>query len=225
MSMNYGDDYFEPSEFDMLVDVWKETLKQSVKKEYQDEMERLKKENAKLFDIKNNWAKKCRELEAEKDKYRCATINVEKEAKKARLHELLEPYSKPAWGVNYHYEYAREKCDKCDKNGYIHYKTPMGRDAKEECSCRKRRRIFEPAEAEITEISEFIKSYDPKKIKVYFEYEKDEGRSYEEDKYKTVQVYSGQDFKDINICYGMVFLDKEKCQEYCDWLNDKEGKA
>ena len=214
MSMNYDDDFFEASEFEMLIDDWKEALRQSVKKEYKEEMERLRKENAELSDIKNNWTKKCLELEVEK----C-------EAKKTRLHELLEPYNKPAWGVECHIEYVREKCDKCDERGYIHYKTPMGRDATEECSCRKRRRIFKPVEAELVEISQYVSPYKDKDIKVYFEYKMDTEYC-KDDKYKvTRSVYSGQDFKDIKKYSDMVFFDKEKCQEYCDWLNDKEGKV
>ena len=43
-------DYDEPSEFEMQIDEWKETLRSEVKKEYQEEMARLKEENAKLVE-------------------------------------------------------------------------------------------------------------------------------------------------------------------------------
>lgn len=57
------DDFYEPSEFDQQVEEWKEALKKSVKKEYMDEMERLRRENAELMDIKKNWSEKIHEID------------------------------------------------------------------------------------------------------------------------------------------------------------------
>ena len=39
---NYYGDFYEPSEFDMMVKKWKDELRKSVKKEYVDEMARLR---------------------------------------------------------------------------------------------------------------------------------------------------------------------------------------
>lgn len=213
-------DYDEPSEFEMQIDEWKETLRSEVKKEYQDEMARLKEENAKLMDIKNNWDEKVSELEREKTKVTYAIRTAEEEAKKMRLRELLEDFTKQAWGFKYSYEYIREKCDKCDKDGYIHYKSPQGRDVKEECDCRKKICFYSPVEAEIVEFNG-RRGYE--NIKIYFEYKHNNYDDGGKDNYTlTTRVYNGEDFDSIESYWGMIFFNKEDCQRFCDYRNKKD---
>ena len=213
-------DYDEPSEFEMQIDEWKETLRSEVKKEYQEEMARLKEENAKLMDIKNNWNKKVSELEREKAKLNNAIRTAGKEAKKMRLRELLEDFTKQAWGFKGKYEYIREKCDKCNKHGYIHYKSPQGRDVKEKCNCRKSIYFYSPVEAEIVE---FEGRRGDENIKIYFEYKRNNFEDVGRDNYTLItKIYNGQDFDSIDCCFGMIFFDKEDCQRFCDYLNKKQ---
>lgn len=228
--MNYNNDFFESSELsklaDELVDNYcKEKLKLSIKKEYQEEIERLRKKCKEFLDKKDELAERCQKLEAENEKYKLAAIN----AKNMTLHKLFEPYSKTMWGFEKTYEYVREKCDKCDMDGYIHYKTPSGRDAKEECSCRKRKVVYKPVEAEIIELSQCIAPYRDRDVQIYFKYYRDqenEDKCYLDDKYKKVkEIYRGQSFEDVSKLKGIVFPDKEKCQEYCDWLSRKVNEG
>lgn len=214
----YDDFYDEPSEFDIQIEEWKDTLRECVKKEYKEEMERLRKENAELSDIKKNWNEKIGELEREKNKLEIAIKDAENKAKKERLRELLDAFTKQAWGVKYSYEYIREKCDKCDDKGYIHYKSPQGRDVKEECNCRRRVPIFRPQEAEIV-------AFDDRngKIKPTFCYESNNNN--ECDSYKeTKRVYAGENFKDIDSYYGIVFFNKDDCERFCEYKNSKQMK-
>lgn len=212
-------DYDEPSEFEMQIDEWKETLRSEVKKEYQEEMARLKEENAKLMDIKNNWYEKVGELEKEKAKVTYAIRTAEEEAKRMRLRELLEDFTKQAWGYKGNYEYIREKCDKCDEKGYIHYKSPQGRDVKEECNCRKQTYFYSPVEAEIVE---FKGRRGCENIKIYFEYKRNNFDDDDQDNYTlTTRIYNGEDFDSIESYFGMIFFDKEDCQRFCDYLNKK----
>lgn len=212
-------DYDEPSEFEMQLDEWKETLRSEVKKEYQEEMARLKEENAKLMNIKNNWYEKVRELEQEKAKVTYAIRTAGEEAKRMRLRELLEDFTKQAWGYKGNYEYIREKCNKCDEGGYIHYKSPQGRDVKEECNCRKRIYFYSPIEAEIVEFNG-RKGYET--IKIYFEYKRNNFDDDDRDNYTlTTRIYNGEDFDSIESYFGMIFFDKEDCQRFCDYLNKK----
>lgn len=216
----YDDFYDEPSEFDMQVEEWKDTLRECVKKEYKEEMERLRKENAELRDIKKNWQEKIGELETEKFKLNAATRDAENKAKKARLRELLDVFTKQAWGIKYSYEYIHEKCDKCDNNGYIHYKSPQGRDVKEECNCRRRVPIFSPQEAEIV-------AFDDQngKIKPTFCYENNNNNNEYDSYKKTKRVYAGENFEDIDTTYyGIVFFNKEDCERFCEYKNSKQMK-
>ena len=60
----YDDFYNEPSEFEEQIEEFKQSLMDSVKEEFTDEMELLRKENKRLQDIKF----RMREIEAEHQK-------------------------------------------------------------------------------------------------------------------------------------------------------------
>lgn len=136
-------------------------------------------------------------------------------ARRERLHSLLTAFNTPAWGVTYNYEYTQEKCDKCDKNGYIHFKSPQGNDVKEQCNCRNKICVYRPIEAEIVKFDDYRGAITPT-----YCYERNKNSDY--DSYSNVStVYNGEDFEEINSYYGTVFLNKEDCQRYCDYLNSK----
>lgn len=214
------DDFYEPSEFEEEIETMKDTLRASVKKEIQQEIESLKKENAELQDIKKNWNKKVQELEKEKQNLQFAVSQAEREAKKARLHELFADYTFPAYASQYKWEYKREKCDKCDSNGYIHYKTPLGRDARELCSCRARVITYSVIEVEMIK----IKDTRLNDVTVYFSYDRKEDSDEDEYTYCTTsRIYDGQEYNLLDSYNGrVVFLNKEECQKYCDYLNTKQ---
>ena len=210
------DFYEETTEFDIQIAEWKDTLKKAVKEEYQDRMKELEEENARLRDIKENWDQKVAELKEEKRKLFAATREAEVKAKKERLRGLLDSFTKIAWGYQFSYEYIHEKCDKCDKDGYIYYKSPQGHDVKEECDCRKKVCIYRPQEAEIVEIDDYRG-----KIKPTFKYARSNNLD-DYDRYtKTENVYNGEDFDEIDDYYGMIFFDKDDCQRFCDYMNKK----
>lgn len=231
--MMWENDFYEPSEFDEKVAEWKEILRDSVKKEYQEEMERLRKENQELSEIKNNWNDKVKELEREKESVKreadIAVGNAEKNAKRTRLYELLKPFLKTAYAAQYGYRYIHEKCNKCnkcDKDGYIHFKSPSGRDMTEQCECRERKRFYAPVEVEKFRLSQFITKYgilhEPE---ITFTYKCDKFSDGDEiDNFcSTLNIYKGQDFSMINCRSGIIFFDKKDAQAYCDYLNSREG--
>ena len=212
----YDDFYDDSFEFEQQIAEWKDTLKKAVKEEYQERMKELEEENARLRDIKENWDQKVAELKEERYKLLTATREAEIKAKKERLRGLLDSFTKIAWGYKFDYEYIHEKCDKCDDEGYIHYKSPQGHDVKEECDCRKRVVVYSPQEAEIVEFDDYRG-----KIKPTFSYERNNDRDSYDRYVKTERVYNGESFEDINNYYGMVFFDKGDCQRFCDYMNKK----
>lgn len=218
------EDFYEPSEFDIMVDEFKAELRASVKREILDEMEKLKYQLVELKDIKDNWDKKVAELNAEKRKAEIAVRNAEADARRKTLKELLEPLNKQMWGIYQEWAYAREKCDRCDADGYIHYKSPQGKDCKEECNCRKKVATYRPVEAEVCEIKG--RSSRPG-VRIVFKFHHT-NLSYDwDDEYKrcnTEDIYDGRPFDEIKSYYWMIFDDKDKAQEYCDYLNSKPKK-
>ena len=211
------DDFYEPSEFEIMVEEFKDELRKSVKKEYLDKIAGLEKRLGELTDIKQNWDKKVAELNAEKRKAQLAVMSAEADARKATLKELLEPLKKQMWGIKQEWSYIREKCDKCDKDGYIHYKSPAGRDMKEECSCRKQKSVYHPVEAEVYEIDGRDRRPGARFV---FRFEHSNLAWEWEDRFKHVdEIYDGRPFEEIGSYYWVIFDDKDKAQEYCDYLN------
>ena len=81
--MCYWDDgdYFEPSEFDEKIEELKNELRESVKKEINDEIEKLRKENKELQGIKRNFESVKKDFERKKDECDRAIRNAESKAK------------------------------------------------------------------------------------------------------------------------------------------------
>jgi hypothetical protein len=118
--MSYYDEefYYEPTEFDLMFNELKGNLTKSIKDEYITEMERLRKENAELqevkinFDnIKNDYDRKKRELEYE---YQNLKSNVRRE----RLNELLKDLEVELYTVGSTSK-SKPKCNKCDEKRRI----------------------------------------------------------------------------------------------------------
>lgn len=86
---DYDEFYNEPSEFERQVGQFKQSLIEAVKREHKDEVDRLRKENTELQEIKK------RKKEIEQDhKNALSALNREKQeferkTKQARLDELL----------------------------------------------------------------------------------------------------------------------------------------
>lgn len=97
--MCYWDDgdYFEPGEFDEKIEELKNELRESVKKEINDEIEKLRKENKELQGIKRNFESVKKDFERKKDECDRAIRNAESKAKQAsqveRVNGTFQSYS------------------------------------------------------------------------------------------------------------------------------------
>lgn len=219
------DDYWDgPSEYDDMIIEMKCALKESVRQEVKDEIESLRKKLAELTDVQKNWSEKLRELEDEKYKYQEAARNAQREANKTKLTELMESIEHEAWTVKGNYEYVRQKCDKCDKDRRIHFKSPSGRDMTEDCECAKRKYIYYVKPLKLYKINQRIKStgraddvwlyYALHESGGFFPGEKDEDL-------ELINIRLGETQRREK--YHAYFLNEEDAQQYCDELNS-EGK-
>ena len=195
--MCYWDDgdYFEPSEFDEKIEELKNELRESVKKEINDEIEKLRKENKELQGIKRNFESVKKDFERKKDECDRAIRNAESKAKQARLKELMEHFKVTLWAVSWDYRY-KKKCDKCDKNRRIQVALPSGKT-----------------------VDEFMAWYMAKgdRGEEYFV-----GGPRAE--YAKVVVDHNKDFKEIETeeLRKVFFTTKEECQAFCNYINGTE---
>ena len=228
------DDYFrEPSEFEMQVEEFKDSLRNAVKDEIKERIESLEKELEELKEFRDEKNKFVREyeskiLEMQREASNTKRLAVESEEKwkKARLHQLLGDYLTVGWKIGDKWEYG-EKCDKCDDDRKIHFTSPQGKEYAEDCQCAKRYYRYFPEEATLSKF--YVKTKN-------FRYD-DNGKSDFGNRYYRVyknndefviyesvnDVYASSDidFEKVNV-WSAVFLNEEDCKKFCDWKTEQE---
>lgn len=232
MYYDYEDYWAEPSEFEMQVEEFKDSLRKAVKDEIKDKIASLEKELAELQEFRDEKDKivqeyeaKIREVKREADATMRAAKESEEKWKKARLYQLLGDYLTVGWKVGCSWEYG-EKCDKCDDNRKIHFTSPQGNKHTEDCKCAKRYYRYFPKEATLSKI--YVKKkdfrYDDKgETDFYNRYytvkDDDDYDRYEST--NTVYPSSDIDYEKVN-AYSAVFLNEEDCKQFCDWKTEQE---
>lgn len=220
--MLYYDDLFgedwceEPREEEMaLIEAIKENVKQDIKQE----MERLRKENEELQQYKQER----QEVENVKKWYE-SRLQTEVEAYKrelctTKIKELFGDYIVIGWGVKQKITLP-PKCDKCDKNRYVHFKSPSGMDLIEPCQCANGKKEYLPLDLHLIRIRQDNLFNGKRRIWNYYA-----PSVHDSDDYRDVfnWVYKGEPFEKINE-WDVVFLDKETCEKYCEWKTEQEAK-
>lgn len=213
------EDYFEPGEFDEKIEELKEELKKSVKKEINDEIEKLRKENKELQDIKKNFESIKSDFDKKKREYDIAIKNAERTAKDARLEELMERFKINLWSANWNYMY-KKKCDKCNKYRKIKVTLPSGKVVEDECSCGQiSKKVYYPQENRLYELSERNRS-----IVAWYTEQGNKDKYFVESpltRYARLVIDHDKDFKTIdrNELTKAFFVTHEECQAFCDYLN------
>lgn len=220
MYNDFDDFYCEPSEFEQMVDDFKESLRKSVKDEIKEELARLREENAANKELRNNWNAKVAELEREyqNKKYELtkairAAEDEAKKAKQTRLNELISEWPVVAYTIETEY-IKQKKCDLCDSQRRRKYTTPLGREAYEYCTCFNQRRRYHTKKAPIVE---FCQIYNNTFISRYL-INKNADESYLR---YSEKFFDETPFEEINP-YGALFRDENRAKRYASWLNKKE---
>ena len=89
--MYYDEDFYnEPSEYDQMVEEFRDSLMKSVKQDFLDRMKRLEKENAELREVKENWEFMKRSYE-QKNRELAYKLEQERQTmRRERLAQLFE---------------------------------------------------------------------------------------------------------------------------------------
>lgn len=220
--MYYNDFYDGYSEFDQRIAELKEALASEVKQEYLDKIKELQEEVASL-----------KEFRDKKDEYDEVLRNIKrkeeglkKEYSTKRLKELIGDFSVPAYTISDSAEFVYPKCDKCDKDRRVKFYSPSGREYTEDCSCAKKICNFSIKEARLVR---FGTTCNGQYVFHYYAPQNnmnDYMRSDLDFEYCVNLITRGnksewKSFDDINP-YRAVFTEKDFCEEYCKYLQDKE---
>lgn len=229
MYEDFWNNYSELSEFEIQVEEFKTALRNEVKKEIVDKITSLEDELKKLKYIKDNWNEEVEKLNKVKRELQCEKEELIKTVRKERLGELLKDDFFTAWQIKCDFIYENEKCDKCDDDRVVHFYSPSGKELKELCECHKQKSVYSVIPAELVKIKNVVypnNSY--KYTHPYFTYrvKRDNSSNEEEETFETVNnIADNLEFDKIFWCY-CVFLNKEKAEAFCRFLNDKaQNKA
>lgn len=217
--------YEDPSEFEEKCLELVQMIKDNATQELKAEFEQLREENAKMKDIVDNYNQKVAELETEKKKYNIQRSKIEKEIKRMRLGELLKDFQTTLYVVR-NIGKSKPKCDKCDKDGYVHYFSPRGQEHLEKCECRELIPFYKVLESQCCEFriesqewqlqDRLVGFYTTGSLTTPYNYEKAIGVEN--------KIYDGRAFLDIESFYDVYFRDKNTAQRYANWLNERVEK-
>ena len=223
--MDFEDFYNEgPSDFDIAIEEFKEGLRKTVKEEILNEMARLKKENEELQEVKENFEKIKQEYKDKERQFNIKEGEMMRTLARKKITELttIADFSEHLYCINSSYAYI-PKCDKCDDKREIHFKSPNGKDFREECPiCGKGywKYFVKPLDAIKINFTNdpFIKS---KAWAVKY-------REYTDSTtYQTQDIWRGTadefDINDNYKTYHTAFDSKELAQQICDRENKKNN--
>lgn len=215
MSSYWDEDYFERSEYDLMIDELKQKIKEDVNQEIKDKIESLEAQVKKMNKVeKENYdlKRKCEEIKYKYDK-------TEEELRDMSLSKVVDLIASPVYGVNnFAKPYRFKKCEKCDNYRRIHFLNPLGEDTTCCCSCGKefgKYKIHEKIGKELRNRGNGIVIFSK--------------NDWEE--YNTEWVPLNDNTKYIEDCdwedketRKMVTFKKEVAEKYVDFLNNKSRK-
>jgi hypothetical protein len=222
--MDYSEDFYQGyGEFDKEIDNFKQSLVKSIRQEFLDEMDSLRKENGELQEIKDNWESLKQSYSIKEHDLMLAKENARSEARSAKLADLLESHKFVMYKVTTEY-IKRPKCSHCDDKYQIHFTTPEGRDVSTSCDCAHSDTKYIPGEFVAYEFK-----LDGYRHELYVWYKQIIDNQDEYFKFDTSSdygglknVYKGEEYDTLKY-YETFFKDRNDCQKYCDWLNKNEN--
>lgn len=234
------EDFYEPSEGELFFDEMKEKFREILREDVNSELSRLTKENAELRktvkeynDKKMELSRRERDIQYKEDNLR---RDVEKEFYNKTIEEVFEHLLEDSevWYAE-HIPHEKPKCNLCNEERELVATYPNGEIVKKQCDCARPIYVYEPM-ISVNKQIKFHKAYKPRYSdhkKCYFTKNYRPNKDYAEayDCYSEFRIENifdefNDDVKEYHETkrYGekVAFRNKEACQKYCDWLNEKQ---
>lgn len=221
------DEFYSDGEYQEQIDILKTAVRNSVKSEILEEMNRLRAENEKLQGIKEHFEEIERDFEIKKAECDRIVQNAEFTARTARLVKLMKDHKVVKWKSSRELVYG-PKCQKCDKYRQVEVTLPSGRTVKDTCKCATKGKWFYYPKMYI--LNSFSDRYGRGTIDAYYK----ESKSNDDDAH--YELYSHvlrddltRDEKETAIkeldrnVLKILFNSEEECQAVCDRLNKGLG--
>lgn len=166
----YDDEDSFNNEVEIQASTLVENLRTAIRHEYESEIRRLETELETLKHYRDEKDLFDKTVSTLKWKVQMLEKEIEQRAKQLRLNEFIEFAYKPCYVVSSSTDYMYEKCDKCDENRFIHFKSPSGKELTENCKCAERKFTYYVEEARLVKFIEDDKRPEQEFPGVYVEF-------------------------------------------------------
>jgi hypothetical protein len=214
----YDVDIYEPTLADEILTEASAKLMDAIKqdvakriKEIEQANERLSRENKILHEQVIAASQEKRDLQRQREE-------LERKAARMSVEDFLGQRAVLMYSVGREYVKG-PKCDRCNDERKLPYKTPLGADATEGCPCGVSTIFYTPKEFVITEMG---KDRCGRNVRAWFKQYNEEDHYSSSEFVKDEDVYNGEDDFSSLDRHKVFFQDKSQCQAYCDYLNQEE---
>lgn len=229
--MEWSDEeFFDESELgpeDAAMAALKEAIKGTLRADIRAEVERLRRENAGLQDIRQRWDALNHEVSVKEQQLSFEIRNARETVRKAKLEELITASDACVWGLKANHV-RRPKCDACDERRQIVYTNPQGREKKDSCQCADFDVTYEPVPYLCVETG--FDSWGEKVTAFYKALSRSTGRG------ECLALDEGATLRGTIIPHGIAvnyrdlttdafFRDWNDCSAFCRWLNSQKKGA
>lgn len=226
---HYEQDFYEPepSEADELIESIKEKLRTEVKQDILNELAGLRKTNGELRAKVKNLGELERASIIAKGEYEHKAKQAERTAKadaaQMAANELLAVIATPKFTVDSIYT-KKPKCDKCDGQRRLNYKTPSGRENYEMCFCNGSDHSYGVVEQMVKTISKNRYKDLVVRYVVSSEFMASLGR--DDDHIRSTILTKPRSLEAMEGNYSEYGFDtRESAQALADYMNTKKGKS
>jgi len=238
-NMMYDDYFEEPSELEQHAEEFKRAIMKSVRREHQEKMESLIKENERLHavekemkDTTKRYNNQLFEMEYKKTNLKS---EVEAEFYKTNIADIFQRYidDSVVWYAA-SISYEQPKCDLCNEERKQVATFPDGKETYKSCDCMRKFTVYEPRISTIKRVRfhkrdsryasdrsfYFSKLYEPNT---------NDSRDYAWQGFVIGYVFevfdekSKQLYEENHTAEIISFSSEEECRKYCDWLNTEKG--
>lgn len=236
------DDYCEPSEEKQFFEDLKDKFKAILNKDIKAQLDSLQTENQELKDQLAKYKEAEKELREKERKYNWAVNDLKKKVENdfynRTVVDVLEKIMETSevWYAE-DTPHSRPKCNLCNDKRELVAEFPNGKVRTIKCDCATMDYFYEPVLFTNKSV-EFHKSFKEKyysERKMYFKTKYCNDKTSEEAYshycvFKIEEIYDefNDDVKDYHnkkrYDENIAFRNKEACQQYCDWLNNKDKK-
>src|SRR5690625_4319308 len=119
----------------------------------------------------------------------------------------------------YSYNEELPKCEKCNEQRLIEFPSPSGRKLTEDCLYKRGPLKYRTQENICVEFTS-----DGGKVRAWYKPSDYKDSDHMVSANYMEKLHDDIPFEDIKYNWDAFFLDKDKCQAYCDWLTEQKSK-